>query len=65
MGQKAARGELSAAELEHLKDELDAMVARAPLPAAIRDLPAQLGNARPKAPEPPQAAEPATAGGAR
>jgi hypothetical protein len=32
---------------------MDAILARGPLPAAIRDLPAKLAQARPKAPAPP------------
>ena len=64
MGEKAASGELSQAELDHLRDELAAMAARGPLPAAIRELPALVAQARPKSPEPPPAGAPA-AGGAR
>jgi len=64
MGEKAAAGELSQLELDHLRDELAAMAARGPLPAAIRELPALVAQARPKSPEPPPAGAPA-AGGAR
>lgn len=64
MGEKAASGELSQLEIDHLRDELAAMAARGPLPAAIRELPALVAQARPKAPESPPAAAPA-AGGAR
>jgi hypothetical protein len=64
MGGRAARGELDALELEHLREEVAAMQARGPLPAAIRDLPAKLEQARPKAQTAPPAAAPA-AGGAK
>lgn len=64
MGQRAAQGELDQLELDHLREELAEMAARGPLPKAIRDLPALLAGARPKAPETPPAGAPA-AGGAR
>ena len=64
MGEKAASGELSQLELDHLRDELAAMAATGPLPKAIRDLPALVAQARPRAPEPLPAEAPA-AGGAR
>ncbi len=62
MGEKAASGELSQAELDHLRDELAAMAARGPLPAALRELPALVAQARPKAPEQPPAGAPAAGG---
>ena len=62
MGEKAAAGELSQLELDHLRDELAAMVARGPLPAAIRELPALVAQARPKSPVPPPAGAPAAGG---
>lgn len=62
MGEKAASGELSQLELDHLRDELAAMAARGPLPAAIRELPALVAQARPKAPEQPPAGAPAAGG---
>ena len=62
MGEKAASGELSQAELDHLRDELAAMAARRPLPAAVRELPALVAQARPKAPEQPPAGAPAAGG---
>ena len=68
MGEKAARGELDALELEHLRDEVAEMSSRGALPRAIRGLPAILAQARPKAP-PAAAPAPAAAvqstGGAR
>jgi len=64
MGERAARGELGELELEHLRDEVSAMLAKGPLPAAIRDLPSKLAQARPKAEAPPPAAAPVP-GGAR
>ena len=67
MGEKAARGELDALELEHLRDELAEMSSRGALPKAIRGLPAILAQAQPKAPAPPPGAAAAgqSAGGAR
>jgi hypothetical protein len=68
MGERAARGELDALELEHLRDELAAMAATGPLPKALRDLPAKLAQAIPKVASPPPAQPPAAApatGGAR
>jgi len=62
MGEKAASGELSQLELDHLRDELAAMAARGPLPAAIRELPALVAQARPKSPVPPPAGAPAAGG---
>jgi CBS domain containing-hemolysin-like protein len=62
MGEKAAAGELSQLELDHLRDELAAMAARGPLPEAIRELPALVAQARPKAPEQPPAGAPAAGG---
>jgi hypothetical protein len=62
MGKRAERGELDALELDHLREEVAAMQARGPLPVAIRDLPAKLAQARPKAPAPPAAAAPAAGG---
>ena len=58
MGDKAARGELDALELEHLRDELAEMSSRGALPMAIRGLPALVAQAQPKA---PPAAPPGTA----
>ena len=62
MGEKAASGELSQLELDHLRDELAAMAATGPLPKAIRDLPALVAQARPRVPEPSPAEAPAAAG---
>jgi hypothetical protein len=58
MGEKAARGELDALELDHLRDEVEEMSKRGALPRAIRGLPAILAQATPKAPAavPPVAA---------
>jgi len=50
MGDRAARGELDALELEHLREELAEMSSRGVLPKAIRGLPAILAQARPKVP---------------
>jgi len=61
MGEKAARGELDALELEHLRDELAEMSSRGALPKAIRGLPAVVAQAQPKAP--PAAAPGAAAAG--
>ena len=61
MGEKAARGELDALELEHLRDELAEMSSRGALPKAIRGLPAVVAHAQPKAP--PAAAPGAAAAG--
>jgi hypothetical protein len=55
MGERAAKGELDALELEHLRDELAEMAARGPLPKVLRDLPAKLAQAVPKAPPQPPA----------
>jgi hypothetical protein len=67
MGGKAARGELDALELEHLRDEIAEMSSRGVLPKAIRGLPAILAQARPKAPAAPPgaAATGQSTGGAR
>jgi hypothetical protein len=68
MGERAARGELDALELEHLRDELAAMAETGPLPKVLRDLPAKLAQAIPKVASPPPAQPPAAApatGGAR
>jgi hypothetical protein len=51
MGKRAERGELDALELSHLRDEVAEMASKGPLPKAIRDLPAILAQARPKAVE--------------
>jgi hypothetical protein len=64
MGGKAAAGELSRLELDHLRDELAEMASRGPLPPSLRELPALVAQARPKAPAPQPAGAPA-AGGAR
>lgn len=56
MGEKAARGELDALELEHLRDELAQISSRGALPLAIRGLPAILAQAKPKAPAAPPGA---------
>ncbi|NJD87446.1 MAG: DUF3302 domain-containing protein [Betaproteobacteria bacterium] len=64
MGKRAAQGGLDALELDHLRDELAEMAARGPLPKALRELPAVLAQARPRAPQAPAASAPA-AGGAR
>ena len=66
MGEKAARGELEALELEHLRDELAEMSSRGALPKAIRGLPAILAQAQPKAaPAATPAATPAAAAAGR
>ena len=68
MGEKAARGELDALELEHLRDELAEMSSRGALPKAIRGLPAILAQAQPKVPPAATAGAAAagqSAGGAR
>ena len=68
MGEKAARGELDALELEHLRDEIAEMSKRGALPRSLRGLPAILAQARPKAPPatpPGAAAAGQIAGGAR
>jgi hypothetical protein len=68
MGERAARGELDALELEHLRDELAEMSSRGVLPKAIRGLPAILAQARPKVPPAATAVAAAaghSAGGAR
>jgi len=67
MGEKAARGELDALELEHLRDEIAEMSSRGVLPLKVRGLPAILAQARPKAPAAPPGAAAAgqSAGGAR
>jgi len=62
MGEKAAAGELNRLELDHLRDELAEMAARGPLPASIRELPALVAQARPRASEPPPAGAPAAGG---
>jgi hypothetical protein len=53
MGERAARGELDASELEHLKEELDNIATRGPLPAKLRHLPGLIAQAQPKAPATP------------
>jgi uncharacterized protein with von Willebrand factor type A (vWA) domain len=50
MGEKARAGELLGEQLEHLRDELDAMAARGALPANLRQLRADLESIRPAAP---------------
>lgn len=62
MGEKAANGELSQPELDHLRDELAAMAATGPLPESMRELPALVAQARPKSPEPSPAGAPAAGG---
>jgi len=62
MGGRAARGELDQLELDHLRDELAAMAATGPLPKAIRDVPAIVAQARPKAAEPAAKNAPAAEG---
>jgi hypothetical protein len=64
MAKRAAAGELDELELVHLRDEVATMAEAGPLPAAIRHLPAELAQARPRQPEPPAGAAQA-AGGAR
>jgi hypothetical protein len=64
MGKRAAAGELDELELAHLRDEVATMAGAGPLPAAIRHLPAELAQARPRPAEPPAGAVQA-AGGAR
>jgi CBS domain containing-hemolysin-like protein len=62
MGERAARGELDALELGHLRDELEAMSRTGPLPKAIRHLPEMLAQARPKASTAPTGGAAATGG---
>lgn len=49
MGEKASRGELSLADLEHVRAELREMAARGPLPKELQGLPAMLDEAAAKA----------------
>ena len=63
MGEKAERGELTAAEIAHLRDEVAAVAAKGVLPLPLRGLPAILEAA--KAREAAPAAAPAPAGGAK
>jgi len=67
MGGKAARGELDALELDHLRDELAEMSSRGALPKPLRGLPAIIAQSRPKAAPaaPSGAAAGANAGGSR
>jgi hypothetical protein len=65
MGEKAARGELDALDLEYLRDEIAEMSSRGALPQAIRGLPAILAQAKPKASPAGAAAAVPSAGGAR
>jgi hypothetical protein len=51
MGEKAARGELDALALDHLRDEVAEMSERGALPRVMRGLPAILAQAQPKAPQ--------------
>ena len=62
MGEKAARGELTATELDYLRDELAEISARGPLPLTMRDLSALLANTTttPKTPALPANAAAAT-----
>ena len=53
MGEKARAGELLGEQLEHLRDELDAMAARGALPANLRQLRADLDVLQPSAPAVP------------
>jgi CBS domain containing-hemolysin-like protein len=62
MGEKAGRGELTAPELDHLRDEVAQMASRGPLPPKLRELPAILAQARPKAADAAAGAKP---GGAK
>lgn len=62
MGEKALAGELDALELEHLREEVAEIASHGPLPKKLRDLPAILAQARPKAESRGAAAE--KAGGA-
>jgi CBS domain containing-hemolysin-like protein len=62
MGARAARGELDQFELDHLRDELAEMASKGTLPKAIRDLPAIVAQARPKAPAQAPAGAPAAKG---
>ena len=49
MGEKAREGELPAAEIEHLRSELDAMAAKGALPANLKQLRDDLDALRPAA----------------
>jgi len=69
MGERAAKGELDALELEHLRDEVADLAARGTLSKELRELPAILARATPRAagpaePAPAPAAGKATGGGA-
>ena len=59
MTEKAERGELDAAQIEHVREELAMVAARGTLPASLRGLPERLSGARPK----PATTAPAPAGG--
>ena len=48
MGEKAKAGKLLSHELEHLRQELDAMAARGALPANLRELQAELAKVQPR-----------------
>ncbi len=61
MAGRAERGELDELELEHLREELDAMASRGVLPAVLRGLPGKVAKARPR-PAAPAAAASATGG---
>ncbi|MCX7892212.1 MAG: DUF3302 domain-containing protein [Burkholderiales bacterium] len=63
MGDKARAGQLDAFELDHLREELDAMAQRGSLSPGLRKLRAELAAAKPAAPAAP-AAEAAKAGNA-
>ncbi|MBL0142872.1 MAG: DUF3302 domain-containing protein [Betaproteobacteria bacterium] len=67
MGERASRGDLDTLELEHLRDELAELSSRGVLPKALRELPAILAQARPKAqaPAPAPGAVAAQPGGGR
>jgi hypothetical protein len=71
MGEKALRGELSHAEVAHLREELRAIAAKTVLPPRLRDLPAELEAleaapvvSTPAPPRPARALETAGGGGA-
>jgi CBS domain containing-hemolysin-like protein len=52
MGEKAKAGELLEGELQHLRNELDAMAAKGALPANLRQLRADLASLETRAPAP-------------
>jgi hypothetical protein len=58
MGEKALAGQLEQFELDHLREELDAVAERGSLSAELKKLRKDLARAKPAAPAAPAAAEP-------